>query len=88
VRIVIEFNSKELGVVITPPQTVEYIISKLGEIKDEQKILDPCVGPGIFIKKLIESGVGKISYLLMILIQVFKKKLKNWELFLKGKIHL
>ena len=57
--IIIEFNSKELGVVLTPPQTVEYIISRLGEIKGKQKILDPCVGPGIFIKKLIESGVSK-----------------------------
>jgi hypothetical protein len=48
-----------LGVVITPPQTVEYIISRLGEIKGDQKILDPCVGPGIFVKKLLESGISK-----------------------------
>ncbi|MFX0008438.1 MAG: class I SAM-dependent DNA methyltransferase, partial [Candidatus Hermodarchaeota archaeon] len=53
----IEFKSKDLGVVLTPPQTVEYIISRLGEIKDEHIILDPCVGPGIFIKKLIEMGI-------------------------------
>ena len=37
-------NSKELGVVLTPPKTVEYIISRLGPIDKEQKILDPCVG--------------------------------------------
>ncbi|MFW9970513.1 MAG: class I SAM-dependent DNA methyltransferase [Candidatus Odinarchaeota archaeon] len=52
-----EFKNKDLGVILTPPQTVEYIISRLGEIKERQKILDPCVGPGIFIKKLIESGI-------------------------------
>ncbi|MFW9881878.1 MAG: class I SAM-dependent DNA methyltransferase [Candidatus Thorarchaeota archaeon] len=54
-----KLNSKELGVVITPPLTVEYIISRLGEIREDQKILDPCVGPGIFVKKLIESGIKK-----------------------------
>jgi hypothetical protein len=31
----------------------------LGKIEKDQKILDPCVGPGIFVKKLIESGVNK-----------------------------
>jgi hypothetical protein len=44
---------------LTPPQTVEYIISNLGEIKEDHKILDPCVGPGIFVEKLIESGVSE-----------------------------
>ncbi|MFX0104561.1 MAG: class I SAM-dependent DNA methyltransferase, partial [Candidatus Hodarchaeota archaeon] len=28
-------------------------------VKEGQKILDPCVGPGIFIKKLLESGIDK-----------------------------
>ncbi len=50
---------KELGVVLTPPKTAEYIISKLGKIKENQKVLDPCVGPGIFVKSLIKSGVNK-----------------------------
>ena len=44
---------------MTPPQTVEYIISRLGEIKEEQMILDPCVGYGIFVEKLIESGIAR-----------------------------
>ncbi|MFX1311843.1 MAG: Eco57I restriction-modification methylase domain-containing protein [Promethearchaeota archaeon] len=48
-----------MGVVITPPKTAEYMISRLGQIKKEQKILDPCVGPGIFIKKLLELGIDK-----------------------------
>ncbi len=55
----IDFNWKELGVVMTPPKTVEYIISRLGEIKRNHKVLDPCVGPGIFVKKLIEFGVAR-----------------------------
>ena len=82
-RIVIEFNSKELGVVITPPQTVEYIISKLGEIKDEQKILDPCVGPGIFIKKLIESGVGKNQLFAYDINSSFQKEIEKLGIIFK-----
>jgi len=58
-RLLIDFKKKELGVVITPPKTVEYMLSRLGEIKEGQKILDPCVGPGIFVKKLLESGINK-----------------------------
>ncbi len=50
---------KELGVVLTPPKTAEYIVSKLGSIKKGQKILDPCVGPGIFVKTLIKAGVNR-----------------------------
>ncbi|MFX1366010.1 MAG: class I SAM-dependent DNA methyltransferase [Promethearchaeota archaeon] len=54
-----EFNRKELGVVVTPPKTVEYILSRIGKIRNGQKILDPCVGPGIFVKKLVENGIDK-----------------------------
>ena len=50
---------KELGVVLTPPKTAEYIVSKLGTIKKSQKILDPCVGPGIFVETLIKAGVNR-----------------------------
>ena len=53
-----ELNSKELGVVLTPPKTADYIISKLGPIYKDQKVLDPCVGPGIFIKRLLKIGVN------------------------------
>ncbi|MFX0046888.1 MAG: Eco57I restriction-modification methylase domain-containing protein [Candidatus Hermodarchaeota archaeon] len=49
---------KELGTVLTPPKTAEYIVSKLGKIKKNQKVLDPCVGTGIFVKALINSGVN------------------------------
>ena len=50
---------KELGVVLTPPKTAEYIVSKLGTIKKSHKILDPCVGPGIFVETLIKAGVDR-----------------------------
>ncbi len=81
--IVIEFNRKELGVVLTPPKTVEYIISRLGEIKDKQKILDPCVGPGIFIKKLIESGVGKNQIFAYDINSSFQKEIEKLGIFFK-----
>lgn len=52
-------NEKELGVVLTPPKTADYIVSKLGAISENQKVLDPCVGPGIFIKSLLKAGVNQ-----------------------------
>jgi len=54
-----DLMGKELGVVLTPPKTAEYIVSKLGTIKKSQKILDPCVGPGIFVETLINAGVDR-----------------------------
>ena len=52
-------NSRDLGVVLTPPKTAEYIISRLGPIGKNDKILDPCVGPGIFVKELLNNGINK-----------------------------
>jgi adenine-specific DNA-methyltransferase len=52
-------NEKELGVVFTPPKTADYIVSKLGIIRNTQKVLDPCVGSGIFVKSLLKYGVDK-----------------------------
>jgi hypothetical protein len=52
-------SKKELGVVFTPPKTAKYIVSRLGKVSANQKILDPCVGPGIFVKALLKSGVNK-----------------------------
>ncbi len=54
-----KLNDKELGLIFTPYKTVEYIISRLGEIKDDQLILDPCVGPGIFVEVLLRNGLKK-----------------------------
>lgn len=55
----INYNQKELGSVTTPYKTAEYLVSKLGEIRRDQLVLDPCVGPGIFIKILIKKGVRR-----------------------------
>ncbi|MFX1496519.1 MAG: class I SAM-dependent DNA methyltransferase [Promethearchaeota archaeon] len=55
----LDLNKKELGAVVTPQETAKYIISKLGKIQSNEKILDPCVGPGVFIKMLLNAGVNK-----------------------------
>jgi hypothetical protein len=52
-------KEKNLGLVITPPQTAEYIVSRLEPFKENERILDPCAGPGVFIESLLEAGVKK-----------------------------
>ncbi len=42
--------------VLTPPLTADYMVSRLEPILSNQVILDPCVGPGIFVKSLINRG--------------------------------
>ncbi len=54
-----QYNKKNLGVVLTPPKTTDYIISKLSPINEKALVLDPCVGPGIFVKALLKAGVRK-----------------------------
>ncbi len=53
------YNKKDLGLVLTPPRTADYIVSKLGPIKKTTLVLDPCAGPGIFIKALLKVGVNE-----------------------------
>ncbi len=69
--------------VITPPQTVEYIISRLGEVKEDQKILDPCVGPGIFVKKLLESGIHSNQITAFDINSSFKTEIKQLDISFK-----
>jgi hypothetical protein len=52
-------NHKDLGLVVTPPKTAEYIISQLGPVKKNEIVLDPCVGPGIFVNELLKANVRK-----------------------------
>lgn len=52
-------QKNNLGLVITPKKTSDYIISNLGQINDHHKILDPCVGPGVFIESLLTIGVNR-----------------------------
>ncbi|MFX1375419.1 MAG: Eco57I restriction-modification methylase domain-containing protein [Promethearchaeota archaeon] len=56
---IIQEQKNNLGLVLTPKKTSDYIISSLGEIKDYHKILDPCVGPGVFIESLLKIGVKR-----------------------------
>ena len=51
----LNFTDEDLGLITTPKLTVEYMISRLGDISDNEIILDPCVGPGIFIEKLLNT---------------------------------
>lgn len=41
----------------TPSKTANYMIQKLGEIKSDDRILDPCVGNGVFVKELLNIGI-------------------------------
>jgi len=55
-----DLNShKDLGLVLTPSKTAEYIVSRLGLFNENETFLDPCVGPGIFVEKLLEAGVKR-----------------------------
>jgi len=49
---------KDLGTVFTPPITARYIISRLGEISKKARILDPCVGNGVFVRELLRKGIS------------------------------
>ena len=57
-----KFRKKDLGVILTPLKTADYIVSRLGKIRINQKILDPCVGPRVFVKSLLNHGINKKQY--------------------------
>ncbi|TFG15648.1 MAG: hypothetical protein EU535_01610 [Promethearchaeota archaeon] len=71
------FKDKDLGVVFTPPKTVDYIISRLGPISNNSKILDPCVGPGIFVERLLEFGVNKHQIFTFDINPKYKKEIEQ-----------
>ena len=80
-----QYSNEELGVVITPPKTAEYIIIKLGPINREQKILDPCVGPGVFVQKLLENGVNSDQITAFDINSEFKNKIESYNINFKAK---
>jgi hypothetical protein len=49
----------------------------MGEVKDGQTVLDPCVGPGIFIKKLIEAGIDSSKLFAFDINSSFLKKVET-----------
>jgi hypothetical protein len=71
------FTKKDLGVVLTPSNTADYIISRIGPIKVKERILDPCVGPGVFIKSLLKSGVKSNQIFAFDINPGYKKEIKN-----------
>ena len=75
-----EFNEKELGSVVTPLKTANYIISKLGIIKSSQKILDPCVGSGVFIRALLTLGVDQNQIYAYDINPNYKKDIERLEI--------
>jgi hypothetical protein len=56
---IIKEQKNTLGLVLTPKKTSDYVISILGQINNHHKILDPCVGPGVFIDSLLDAGVNR-----------------------------
>ncbi|TFF98336.1 MAG: hypothetical protein EU547_01815 [Promethearchaeota archaeon] len=71
-------SNEELGLIKTPKLTVDYMISRLGEIKNNEKLLEPCVGPGIFIKRLLKSHKMEPNQIFTYDINpIFKSKMKE-----------
>ena len=62
---------------LTPTKTAEYIISRLAPFRRDEKILDPCVGPGIFIEELLKSGVKSDQIQTYDINPDYKKKMKD-----------
>ncbi|MFW9937320.1 MAG: class I SAM-dependent DNA methyltransferase, partial [Candidatus Thorarchaeota archaeon] len=69
--------NKELGVVLTPNNTADYIISRIGPIKLGKQILDPCVGPGVFINSLLKSGINPYQIFAFDINSEYKEEIEN-----------
>ncbi|MFX1590286.1 MAG: Eco57I restriction-modification methylase domain-containing protein [Promethearchaeota archaeon] len=69
--------NKELGVVLTPNNTADYIISRIGPIKLGKQILDPCVGPGVFINSLLKSGINPDQIFAFDINSEYKEEIEN-----------
>jgi hypothetical protein len=72
-----EFNEKELGLITTPEKTARYLISKLANTNKNSKILDPCVGPGIFINILLERNIHPSQIYAFDINKKYKNPLEN-----------
>ncbi|TFG23830.1 MAG: hypothetical protein EU533_02770 [Promethearchaeota archaeon] len=73
----VNFSEKDLGAVATPTKTAEYIITRLGKIDKNKKILDPCVGPGVFIEVLLKKNVSKEQIYAYDIDNKYRKKIEN-----------
>ncbi len=70
-------NDKELGVVLTPPKTADYIISRLGKVAKYEKVCDLCVGPGVFIRSLLKTGVNSNQIFTFDVNPAYKSKIEG-----------
>lgn len=61
----------------TPIITADYMISKLGKIRPDDKILDPCVGNGVFVRRLLNAGVNKDQIKTFDIDPKYKKVIEN-----------
>ena len=51
-------KKRQRGIYYTPNKTAEFMVSLIrNNINEHSVILDPCVGEGIFIEKLLKSGI-------------------------------
>ncbi|MBD3195512.1 MAG: N-6 DNA methylase [Candidatus Lokiarchaeota archaeon] len=75
-----DLNGKELGLIKTPKKTANYLISKLGRINKNDKILDPCVGPGIFVTQLLERNISPSQIYAFDLNNAFKEDLEKLDI--------
>ena len=71
-------KQKDLGLVLTPSKTADYIVSKLMPFSSEEMILDPCVGPGIFIQSLLNHGLKKSQIYAFDINPEYQKKMNNY----------
>lgn len=52
-----ELSKRDRGLVTTPAETARYLVSRLMPIPDGASVLDPCAGPGVFPRALLDAGV-------------------------------
>ena len=76
-------QDKELGVVLTPLKTADYIVSRLGSISEEHRICDPCVGPGVFIESLLRAGVNKNQIIAFDVNPSYKSRIEQYNVSFK-----
>ena len=81
-------NRKDLGLVVTPPRTAEYIVSRLAPFTKNETILDPCVGPGIFVKKLLEANVNNTQIFTYDINPEYNDVIKNYGVNFEIKDYL
>jgi phospholipid N-methyltransferase len=81
-----QFTPEELGLVLTPSRTAVFMVLEiLKSFKKNEKILDPCTGPGIFIKKFIEFGVNPNNLYAYDLDPTYQKKFEKLGIHFEEK---